>query len=107
MVPMVMGVPLEMLIGRRYGRAFWYTGNTPYLDMGGSYTRVYIFKNSLSCWALYYVFITLQLKLRKKHRNRPQPACSLVWVIGSRQGVQRRDEPVGTGVVGQKGDIEA
>lgn len=101
MVPMVMGVPLEMLIGKRYGRASCCTGNAPYLDLGGSYTRVYIFKNSLSCCVLYYVFLTLQLKLGKKHRRCPQPACSPVWVTGSLHGVQRRDEPVGTGVVGQ------
>lgn len=77
-VSMVHGAPLEMLVGKQHRRAFC-CGNTPYLDLDGSYTRVYLLKNSFSFCTLYCIFLTLELKFRKKHRPFPQPTYSLVW----------------------------
>lgn len=77
-VSMVSGAPLEILVGKQHRRAFC-CGNTPYLDLDGSYTRVNLLKNSFSCCALYCIFLTLELKFRKRHRPCPQPTYSPVW----------------------------
>lgn len=78
MASMVNGVPLEMLVGTQHGKDFC-CENTLYLDLDGSYTRVYLLKNSFSCCTLHCIFLTPELKFRKKHRPCPQPTYSLVW----------------------------
>lgn len=105
MASMVNGAPLEMLVGTQHGKDFC-CDNTLYLDLDGSYTRVYLLKNSFSCCTLHCIFLTPELKIQEKAQALSSAHLQPGLGDSSLQGVQRRNASVET-ELGQNGDIEA